>query len=229
MQPGILYVVATPIGNLADISERAKSTLAECDLVACEDTRVTGGLLRKLGIKKTMFVNENSREKSAAPALLEKLIEGKNIALLSDAGTPCISDPGFRIVRECRRAGIKVVPIPGACAFISALCASGLPSDSFLFAGFLPPKTSARKAFFEKYADFPHTLIFYESPYRIEKFADDALEVFGGERVVCFAKEISKIYERFFVGTLRDVCAELKNASTKGEFTVIVAPGDFKL
>lgn len=128
-----------------------------------------------------------------------------------------------------QRAGIKVVPIPGACAFISALCASGLPSDSFLFAGFLPPKTSARKAFFEKYADFPHTLIFYESPYRIEKFAADALEVFGGERVVCFAKEISKIYERFFVGTLRDVCAELKNASTKGEFTVIVAPGDFKL
>ena len=152
MQPGILYVVATPIGNLADISERAKSTLAECDLVACEDTRVTGGLLGKIGIKKTMFVNENSREKSAAPALLEKLMEGKNIALLSDAGTPCISDPGFRIVRECRRAGIKVVPIPGACAFISALCASGLPSDSFLFAGFLPPKTSARKAFFEKYA-----------------------------------------------------------------------------
>ena len=98
-----------------------------------------------------------------------------------------------------------------------------------MFAGFLPPKTSARKAFFEKYADFPHTLIFYESPYRIEKFADDALEVFGGERVVCFAKEISKIYERFFVGTLRDVCTELKNASTKGEFTVIVAPGDFKL
>ena len=104
MQPGILYVVATPIGNLADISDRAKSTLAECDLVACEDTRVTGGLLGKLGIKKTMFVNENSREKSAAPALLEKLMEGKNIALLSDAGTPCISDPGFRIVRECRRA-----------------------------------------------------------------------------------------------------------------------------
>ena len=123
----------------------------------------------------------------------QKLMEGKNIALLSDAGTPCISDPGFRIVRECRRAGIKVVPIPGACAFISALCASGLPSDSFLFAGFLPPKTSARKAFFEKYADFPHTLIFYESPYRIEKFADDALEVFGGERVVGFGIGIKKI------------------------------------
>ena len=215
MQPGILYVVATPIGNLADISERAKSTLAECDLVACEDTRVTGGLLGKLGIKKTMFVNENSREKSAVPALLEKLMEGKNIALLSDAGTPCISDPGFRIVRECRRAGIKVVPIPGACAFISALCASGLPSDSFLFAGFLPPKTSARKAFFEKYADFPHTLIFYESPYRIEKFADDALEVFGGERVVGVAKEKKKILKKYFLWRMTQDGAQNKKKEKK--------------
>ena len=226
---GTLYVVATPIGNMGDISERAVETLRSCDVVACEDTRVTGNLLKRFGIAKEMFVNEDSRERGVAPALLEILKSGRNVALVSDAGTPCVSDPGFRIVRACRACGVKVVPIPGACAFASALCASGLPSDSFLFAGFLPAKTSARKNFFEKYKDFGHTLIFYESPYRIEKFADDALEVFGGDRIVCFAKEITKMFERFFVGRLLDVAAELKKSSTKGEFVVIVAPDGFEL
>jgi len=224
-----LYIVATPIGNLADISERAIQTLKDCDIVACEDTRVTGNLLKHFGISKEMFVNEDSREKNVAPILLEKLMSGKNVALVSDAGTPCISDPGFRIVRACRAAGIPVVPIPGACAFASALSASGLPSDSFLFAGFLPAKTSARKNFFTKYKDFEHTLIFYESPYRIEKFVDDALEVFGANRNVCIAKEISKMFERFFVGNLGEVAAQLKNASTKGEFVVLIAPNDFQI
>ena len=181
---GTLYVVATPIGNMGDISERAVETLRSCDVVACEDTRVTGNLLKRFGIAKEMFVNEDSRERGVAPALLEILKSGRNVALVSDAGTPCVSDPGFRIVRACRACGVRVVPVPGACAFASALCASGLPSDSFLFAGFLPAKTSARKNFFEKYKDFGHTLIFYESPYRIEKFAADALEVFGGDRKV---------------------------------------------
>lgn len=229
MEEGTLYVVATPIGNLSDISERALETLRSCDLVACEDTRITGAMLRKFGIEKEMFVNEDSRERGVAPLLLERLKAGKNVALVSDAGTPCISDPGFRIVRACRACGVKVVPIPGACAFASALSASGLPSDSFLFVGFLPAKTAARKNFFEKYADFGHTLIFYESPYRIEKFVDDALEVFGGDRTVCVAKEISKMFERFFVGRLADVAAELKKSSTKGEFVVIVAPDGFTL
>ena len=226
---GTLYVVATPIGNMGDISERAVETLRSCDVVACEDTRVTGNLLKRFGIAKEMFVNEDSRERGVAPALLEILKSGRNVALVSDAGTPCVSDPGFRIVRACRACGVRVVPVPGACAFASALCASGLPSDSFLFAGFLPAKTSARKNFFEKYKDFGHTLIFYESPYRIEKFADDALEVFGGDRIVCFAKEITKMFERFFVGRLSDVAAELKKSSTKGEFVVIVAPDGFEL
>ena len=229
MEEGTLYVVATPIGNLSDISERALETLRSCDLVACEDTRITGAMLRKFGIEKEMFVNEDSRERGVAPLLLERLKAGKNVALVSDAGTPCISDPGFRIVRACRACGVKVVPVPGACAFASALSASGLPSDSFLFVGFLPAKTAARKNFFEKYADFGHTLIFYESPYRIEKFVDDALEVFGGDRIVCVAKEISKMFERFFVGSLADVAAELKKSSTKGEFVVIVAPDGFTL
>ena len=229
MEEGTLYVVATPIGNLSDISERALETLRSCDLVACEDTRITGAMLRKFGIEKEMFVNEDSRERGVAPLLLERLKAGKNVALVSDEGTPCISDPGFRIVRACRACGVKVVPVPGACAFASALSASGLPSDSFLFVGFLPAKTAARKNFFEKYADFGHTLIFYESPYRIEKFVDDALEVFGGDRIVCVAKEISKMFERFFVGRLADVAAELKKSSTKGEFVVIVAPDEFTL
>lgn len=226
---GTLYIIATPIGNMSDISARAIETLRLCDVVACEDTRVTGNLLKRFGISKEMFVNEDSRERSVAPALLEMLKSGKNVALVSDAGTPCISDPGFRIVRACRAEGVKVVPIPGACAFAAALSASGLPSDSFLFAGFLPAKTSARKNFFEKYKNFEHTLIFYESPYRIEKFIDDALEIFGGGRMVCVAKEISKMFERFFVGELADVAAELKKSSTKGEFVVLVAPADFEL
>lgn len=229
MEKGKLYIVATPIGNMSDISARAVETLRGCDLVVCEDTRITGALLKKFDISKPMFVNEDSRERAVAPALLEKLLSGLNVALVSDAGSPCISDPGFRIVRACRAAGVAVVPVPGACAFVAALSASGLPSDSFLFSGFLPAKTSARRAFFEKYADFPHTLIFYESPYRIEKFAEDALEILGGERVVCFAKEISKVYERFFVGRLSDVCMELKSASTKGEFVVIIAPKGYEL
>jgi len=229
MDFGTLYVVATPIGNLSDLSARAKETLEMCDLVACEDTRVTSNLLDKCGLKKEMAVYEDSRERESAAYILEKLKAGKNVALVSDAGTPCISDPGFRIVRLCRKEGVKVIPIAGPCAFAAALSASGLPSDAFLFVGFLPAKTSARKNFFEKYKDFEHTLIFYESPYRIEKFAEDALEVLGAERWVCFAKEITKFYERFFTGRLGDVAKELASSNTKGEFTVIIAPKTFEL
>ena len=230
MEYGKLYIVATPVGNLSDITERALATLRSCDVVVCEDTRITGPLLRRFDIpQKQMFVSENSRERAVAPALLEMLKNGKNIALVSDAGTPCISDPGFRLVRACRAAGVDVVPVLGACAFVAALSASGLPSDSFLFAGFLQPKTSARRNFFESHKDFPHTMIFYESPYRIEKFVDDALDVFGAERVACVAKEISKIHERFFVGTLAEIKTQLAQSSTKGEFVAIIAPADFAL
>lgn len=230
MEYGKLYIVATPVGNLSDITERALAALRSCDVVVCEDTRITGSLLRRFDIpQKQMFVSENSRERAVAPALLEMLKNGKNIALVSDAGTPCISDPGFRLVRACRAAGVDVVPVLGACAFVAALSASGLPSDSFLFAGFLQPKTSARRNFFESHKDFPHTMIFYESPYRIEKFVDDALDVFGAERVACVAKEISKIHERFFVGTLAEIKTQLAQSSTKGEFVAIIAPADFAL
>ncbi len=229
MNFGTLYVVATPIGNLSEMSERAVETLKNCDAVACEDTRVTSNLLNRFGVKKEMIVYEDSREKTAAPYVLEKLKSGLNIALVSDAGTPCVSDPGFRIVRLCRKEGVEVVPVAGPCAFIAALSASGLPSDAFLFAGFLPAKTSARKNFFERHKDCAHTLIFYESPYRIEKFAEDALEVFGKDRTVCVAKEITKLHERFFVGKLGEVNERLGKSNTKGEFVVIIAPEGFEL
>ncbi len=229
MSSGTLYIIATPIGNLSEMSPRAIETLKSCDIIACEDKRTTANLLNKFEIVKPMFVYEDNREKSASEHLLERLKNGENIALVSDAGTPCISDPGFRLVRACRAESLTVTPIAGPCAFVAALSASGLPSDSFLFAGFLPPKTSARKTFFEKHKDDAQTLIFYESPYRIEKFVDDALEVLGADRIVCIAKEISKFYEKFFVGSLGDVQKSLKQSNTKGEFVAIIAPSDFKL
>ncbi len=228
-QLGTLYVVATPIGNMSDLSRRAAEILRSCDVVACEDTRVTGGLLRRLDVSKKMFVNEDSRERAAASAILEMLESGKNVALVSDAGTPCISDPGFRAVRACRAAGVNVVPVPGACAFVAALSASGLPTDSFMFAGFLPAKSSARKNFFEKYRDFGHTLVFYESPYRIGKFLRDAVEIFGSGRTVCVAKEITKVFERFFVGKLSDVADGIESSPARGEFVVIIAPDGYEL
>lgn len=229
MSEGKLFLVATPIGNLGDISERAVEALRDCDLLACEDTRNASTILKKFGIEKKMVVYEDSREQRVAPELLEKLKSGEKIALISDAGMPCISDPGFRIVRLCRKEGIDIVPIPGASAFTTALAASGLPTNGFLFVGFLPAKSAARKTFFEKYKDFDFTLCFYESTHRIEKFVEDALEVLGEGRAVCVAKEITKLHERFFVGAIKDVKAELSKSNTKGEFVVLIAPKDFEL
>ncbi len=229
MSEGKLYLVATPIGNLGDISERAVETLRNCDLLACEDTRNASTILKKHGIEKKMVVYEDSREQRVAPELLERLKSGEKVALISDAGMPCISDPGFRIVRLCRKEGIDIVPVPGASAFTAALAASGLPTNGFLFVGFLPAKSAARKAFFEKYRDFDYTLCFYESTHRIEKFVDDALEVLGSDRIICVAKEITKLHERFFTGTVAQVKEELSKSNTKGEFVVLIAPKDFEL
>lgn len=229
MSEGILYIVGTPIGNLADISERAVEVLRACDVVACEDTRNALTILKKYDIQKQMVVYEDSRESRVAPLLMDMLREGKKIALISDAGMPCISDPGFRIVRLCRKESIAIVPVPSGTAFTTALAASGLPTNGFLFVGFLPAKTSARTTFFEKYKDFEFTLCFYESTHRIEKFIDDAFQVLGAQRIVCVAKEITKLHERFFVGKLGEVKAELAKSNTKGEFVVLIAPADFEL
>ena len=229
MSSGILYLVATPIGNMADISGRAVETLRNCDIVACEDTRSALHVLKKYEIEKRMIVYEDSRESRVAPQLLEELKSGKNIALISDAGMPCISDPGFRIVRLCRQEEISVVPVPGANAVIAALAASGLPSHAFLFLGFLPAKTSARKNCFEKYKNFECTLAFYESTHRIEKFVDDALEILGEHRFICVAKELTKLHERFFIGPIGEVKKELSSANTNGEFVVLIASEGYVL
>lgn len=227
--PGHLYVVATPIGNLADLTERARAILGSVDVVACEDTRTTGTLLTRLGIRRELFSYHEHNESEAAEALASRIEQGASVALATDAGTPGLSDPGFRVVRACRRRGLAVVPVPGAVAFASVLSASGLPTNGFLFAGFLPPKTSARTAFYTRYKDFEYTIALYESCHRIDKAVDDMLQVLGPDRVICVAKEVTKIHETFWVGTVAQVKERLSKASLKGEFTVLIAPADYQL
>ncbi len=224
-----LYIVATPIGNLKDITYRAIECLRLCDIIACEDTRVSSKLLREFEISKPMLSYRDDNEVRTSEYLLSELQSGKNICLISDAGMPCISDPGFRIVRACRKIGIPVTVIPGACAALSGLAGSGLPSDGFLFLGFLPSKSSARIKIFQKYIDFDYSLIFYESCHRLLKFLNDAESVFGSERCICVAKEITKLREKFFVGDLQVVREELSRTQVKGEFVIILAPRRFKM
>jgi len=227
--PGHLYVVATPIGNLADLTERARSLLAQVDLVACEDTRTTGALLTRLGLRRDLVAYHDHNETEAALRLADQLAAGKSVALVSDAGTPALSDPGFRLVRECRRRGLPVVPAPGPCALTAVLSAAGLPTNGFLFVGFLPPKSAARERFLIEYRDFTYTLALYESCHRIDKFAGEIVTVLGPDRVVCLAKEVTKLHETFLVGRAEDVAAQLDRISRKGEFTVLIAPAGFTL
>lgn len=228
-EAGHLYVVATPIGNLGDLSDRARGILGSADLVACEDTRTTGTLLGRLGISRELVAYHEHNETEAAERLATAVAEGRSIALATDAGTPGLSDPGFRIVRACRRRGLPVVPVPGPVAFATALCASGLPTNGFLFAGFLAPKSSARLAFFAKYKDCAYTIALYESCHRIDKAVDDLVAALGPERVVCVAKELTKIHETFWIGTAGEVRERLATASLKGEFTVLIAPAGYQL
>lgn len=228
-RPGHLYVVATPIGNLADMTERARLILSTVDLVACEDTRTTGALLTRLGLHRPLVAYHDHNETAAADQLVARMREGKSVAVVSDAGTPAISDPGFRVVRACRRAGLPVIPVPGACALAAVLSSAGLPTDGFFFAGFLPPKTSARVAFIEKYRDFDYTLALYESCHRIDKFAAEIVATLGPDRVVCIAKEVTKLHETWLVGTAAEVEARLAKTSLKGEFVVLIAPAGFAL
>lgn len=228
-RPGHLYVVATPIGNLADLTDRARLILSTVDVVACEDTRTTGALLTRLGLHRPLVPYHDHNETGAAEQLVARLRAGHSVAVVSDAGTPAISDPGFRVVRACRRASLPVVPIPGACALAAVLSASGLPSDGFLFAGFLPAKTSARVAFLEKYRAFDYTLALYESCHRIDKFAAEIVATLGAERVVCLAKEVTKLHETWLVGPAGEVEARLAKMSLKGEFVVLIAPAEFTL
>lgn len=226
-QPGHLYVVATPIGNLADLTERARAILGAVDLIACEDTRTTGAMLTRLGISRELTAYHDHNETEAADRLAELISRGKSIAVVSDAGTPGLSDPGFRLVRACRRRGLPVVPVPGPSALVAVLSAAGLPTNGFLFVGFLPPKSAARLAFLEKHRDFDYTLALYESCHRIEKFAAELVSVLGPDRVICIAKEVTKVHETFLIGLSADVQARLGKLSLKGEFVVLIAPKDF--
>ncbi len=228
-QSGRLYVVATPIGNLADLTDRARAILAAVDLVACEDTRTTGAMLNRIGLHRELAAYHEHNEAEAADRLADFIASGKSLAIVSDAGTPGLSDPGFRIVRACRRRGLPVVPVPGASALTAVLSAAGLPTNGFLFAGFLPPKSAARIAFLTKYRDFDYTLALYESCHRIDKFAAEIVQVLGPGRVICIAKEVTKLHETFHIGLAGDVQTKLATVSLKGEFVVLIAPSDFTL
>jgi 16S rRNA (cytidine1402-2'-O)-methyltransferase len=228
-QPGHLYVVATPIGNLADLTERAKAILGAVDLIASEDTRTTGAMLTRLGLRRPLVAYHEHNEAETALELSDQLAAGKSIAVVSDAGTPGLSDPGFRIVRECRRRNLPVVPVPGPSALTAVLSASGLPTNGFLFVGFLPPKSAARLAFFERHRHFDYTIALYESCHRIDKAVDELATTLGGERVICVAKEVTKLHETFLVGRADEVKARLAKLSLKGEFVLLVAPASFSL
>jgi 16S rRNA (cytidine1402-2'-O)-methyltransferase len=222
-----LYVVATPLGNRGDLSPRARRILGTADLVACEDTRTTGTLLRLEGLERPLTPYHEHNERDAAVRLADTLASGKSVALASDAGTPGLSDPGFRVVRECRRRGLPVVPVPGPCAAIAALSASGLPTDAFLFRGFLPPKTAARTRFLEEHRAYPHSIVLYESCHRIAAFLDEIVATLGSARAICVARELTKLHETIESGPAAEVRTRVLARSLKGEFTVILAPEGF--
>lgn len=225
--PGILYIVATPIGNLDDISQRALKILQEADIVAAEDTRHSKKLLQAYQISTPMVSLHEHNEASRAQELVNRLAKGQRIALISDAGTPLISDPGYVLVSEVRAQGYQVVPIPGACAAVAALCAAGLPTDRFLFVGFLPQKNSPRRQALENVLQEPCTLVLYESPRRIIELLQLINEL-DAQRTVCLAKELTKTFERFFTGCAADLLRQLEDDPDlqKGEWVVLLAGCD---
>ena len=222
-EPG-LYLVATPIGNLSDITLRAVEVIAGADRLACEDTRVTAKLLQRFGIERRMFAYHEHNAESAGETLIEALDQGLSVALVSDAGTPLVSDPGYRLVREAIGGGFNVIPIPGASAALAALCASGLPSDAFFFAGFLPQKAKARAERLREIAHIPGTLVLYEAPHRVaESLAAMAEEL--GNRTATVCRELTKTYETLYRGTLGELAAEFSAMErVRGEIVVCVAP-----
>ena len=218
---GTLYLVATPIGNLADITHRALQILKDVDLIACEDTRHTHKLLQHYGITtKTISYHEHNEQQRAAQ-LIDSLKQGSNIAVVSDAGTPSISDPGFRLVRAAIENEIPVVPVPGPSALISALIAAGLPTDEFFFAGFLPSRTNARRARLGELQSVPGTLIFYEAPHRLATTLKDAHEILG-EREAVVARELTKLHEEIRRGRLSELTQHYQSEEPRGEIVVLI-------
>ena len=222
LTPGTLYLVATPIGNLEDITLRALRTLKECDAVAAEDTRHTGQLLKHFGISKPMLSYFQFNEARRSEEIIERLQRGEKIALVTDAGSPGISDPGERVVRAARVAGLRVESVPGPCALVAALTASGLAADEFHFIGFLPHKSGQRRKQLEALSNFAGTLVLYESPYRIEKLLGELKEIFP-ERTVVLARELTKKFEEYLRGTAAELLEMARKRSWKGEFVVLVS------
>lgn len=223
LPPG-LYLVATPIGNLRDITLRALDVLKSADLIACEDTRVTGRLLAHYGIATAKTPYHDFSDDTARQRLLDVLNAGQSIALVSDAGSPLIADPGYKLVRDAAAAGHAVFPIPGPSALIAGLTASGLPTDKVLFVGFPPAKKQARRNLFESLASIPATLVFYESPKRIEETLTDMIAVLGSERPASIAREITKLHEEHRRGSLTDLLSNLPDMAKKGELVLVVGP-----
>lgn len=224
---GILHVVPTPIGNLEDITYRAIKVLKEVDFILAEDTRTSGFLLKHYDIATKMFSHHKFNEHKSSQQIVERIEAGANVALISDAGTPAISDPGFLIVRACIEAGIRIECLPGATAFVPALVMSGLPNDRFCFEGFLPPK-KGRQTRLKELADEQRTMVFYESPYRVLKTLTQFAEYFGEERLATTSREISKIYEDTKRGTLSQLIEHFTETDPRGEFVIVVSGKETK-
>jgi len=224
MPAGTLFIVATPIGNLADLSPRALETLRQVAAICAEDTRRSGQLLAHFGIERPLIALHEHNEDALAQRIVARLQAGESLALVSDAGTPLVSDPGYRVVRAARAAGVPVSPVPGACAAIAALSVAGLPSDRFVFEGFLPAKASARRDHLAQLADETRTLVFYESSHRIAESLADMRAAFGDERPAVLARELTKLFETVLDGNLADLQrkVETDDNQRKGEFVVIV-------
>jgi 16S rRNA (cytidine1402-2'-O)-methyltransferase len=222
LSPSTLYLVATPIGNLEDITLRALRTLKECDIIAAEDTRRTGQLLKHFGISKPLISYFQFNEAKRSEEIIERLRRGEKVALVTDAGTPGISDPGERVVKAAVAAGLRVEPVPGPSALAAALTASGLSTEEFHFIGFLPHKSGQRRSQLERLKETPGTLVLYESPYRIEKLLNEIKEVFPDRRLV-LARELTKKFEEFLRGTAEELLRQIAKRSLKGEFVVLVA------
>jgi 16S rRNA (cytidine1402-2'-O)-methyltransferase len=222
---GIVWVVATPIGNLGDISERSREVLRSVAVIAAEDTRHTRPLLKRLGIGTPMVALHEHNERAVVPLLLARLRAGEDVALVSDAGTPLVSDPGFRLVRAAREAGIRVSPVPGACAAVAALSVAGLPSDRFVFEGFLPPRTSARRARLRELAGETRTLVLYESSHRIAECCADLRDTFGAAREAALLRELTKLHETWLGPTLGEIATRVVDDPEQrlGEFVLVVA------
>lgn len=225
MQVGTFYVVATPIGNLADLTERAKQVLTSVDVIACEDTRHTAKLLQHLGLRKPLLSVHEHNERERVEQIARHLEQGQSMALVSDAGTPLISDPGYPLVQALRARGLNVSPIPGVSAIITALSAAGLPTDRFTFEGFLPHKSGAKREKLLAQEQEARTLVYYESKHRILDTLEVMAEVFGAERQACVARELTKTFETFYHGTLPDILSQLQadTDQQKGEFVVMIA------